>query len=446
MNKQLQPETAPQNSIINAEQEALLWQQAQRSGVDRRRFLYLLSAGGASAVLAVCNSVAQTAQAATPTPATTTAQSGPLATPAAAGTPTVAATTKASPWFKDTTPFIKQGDTVLETRLENLDGFITPTEDFFVRNHSVSVDVDPKSWRLVVEGDAITKPLSLTYQEILELPSRTVFSYLECAGNQRALFDLVKGKAAPGTQWKTGGVGNGEWTGVSVSEVLKLAGIKKNAVDVLFIGLDKASPEEGLRRALPVEKALDPDTLLAYALNGAPLPKDHGFPLRTLAPGWVGASSIKWLGRIVVSAQKIWTRNNTTAYVLVGDEYPPEGKAPGKPLTTQVIKSELALPWPATLAAGAHRLHGYAHSPAGHIKQVEWSSDNGKTWNAATVLDPQIQYSWARFEFTWDAKPGKQTILTRATDVAGNTQPKEIPFNRDGYLFNQPVPHPITVT
>ncbi|MCX6046325.1 MAG: sulfite oxidase [Chloroflexi bacterium] len=428
MNKQLPNESSLQSQLSNSE--------APPNSVDRRRFLSLVSVGSAAAVLAVSNGATPTLEAATPTPPTATAQ--PVS-------PLAAATAKPSPWFKETTPFIVQGDKVLETRLENLQGFITPTEDFFVRNHSVSLDVDVKSWRLIVEGDAVAKPLELTYEEILNLPSRTIFSYLECAGNQRAMFELVKGQPAEGTQWKTGGISNGEWTGVALRDVLQLAGIKKNAVDVLLVGLDKASPEEGVRRALPVEKALHPDTLLAYALNGETLPKDHGFPLRGLAPGWVGVSSIKWLGRIVVSSEKFWGRNNTTNYVLIGKDYPAEGKAQGEPVTTQVIKSALALPWPATFSAGTHRIHGYAQSPAGPIKQVEWSTDNGKTWHAATLLEPQIQYSWARFEFTWTAKPGKFTILTRATDVAGNTQPDDIPLNNQGYLFNQPVPHPITV-
>jgi sulfane dehydrogenase subunit SoxC len=226
--------------------------------------------------------------------------------------------------------------------------------------------------------------------------------------------------------------------------VLELAGLKETATDVLFIGLDTESPEEGFRRVLPIEKALDPDTLLAYALNGATLPKDHGYPVRALVPGWVGSSSIKWLGRIVVSSEKIWTRNNTQSYVLIGDSYPPEGEALGQPVTTQTIKSSLALPWPASLPAGTQRIHGFAHSPVGGIAKVEWSTD-GQTWQEAALVSPQIQYSWVRFEFWWDAEPGEHTLWTRATDVEGNTQPDSVPFNVQGYLFNQPVPHPVTV-
>ena len=349
-------------------------------------------------------------------------------------------------WFKNTAPFIVHDDgKSLEARLELMRGLITPQRLFFVRNNSVSIDVDAARWRLSVEGDAVQRPRELSYADLLGMPSRTLVSYLECAGNQRAMFDLVKGRAAGGTQWGPGGIGNGVWTGVSLWDVLAAAGVREDAVSVLLIGLDAESPEQGFRRVLPIEKARHPDTLLAYALNGEALPKDHGYPLRALVPGWVGSSSIKWLSRIVVSAEPLWTRNNTTSYVLIGDDYPPEGEALGTVVTEQSIKSALALPWPATLAAGSQRIRGYAQSPHGPITRVEWSADGGQTWRDAAVLDPQPQYSWARFEFTWDARPGEHVVMTRATDASGAVQPDDVPFNKKGYLFNRPLPHPINV-
>ena len=354
-------------------------------------------------------------------------------------------TAEESSWFKDPSPFIRHDDRGLESRLEQMQGLITPRHLFFVRNNSVSVDLDALDWRLSVEGDAVANPMELSYDRIRNLPSRTLVSYLECAGNHRAMFDLMQGRAAEGTQWMTGAIGNGEWTGTPLRDVLELSGITDAAVSVLLIGQDTESPEGGFRRVVPVEKVMHPDTLLAYALNGDTLPKDHGYPLRALLPGWVGSSSIKWLHRIVVSSDELWTRNNTTSYVLIGDDYPPEGEAEGKVVSVQTIKSALALPWPAELATGSHRIHGYAHSPSAPITAVEWSDDSGSTWNATTVLEPQIQYSWARFEFTWEARPGEHAIMTRATDAQGNTQPDQVPFNRKGYLFNQPVPHPIRV-
>ena len=404
-----------------------LWQLARERGMSRRRFLQLLSAGGTAAVLASCTGL-------------------PLPTATRPATEEIPA--EAPLYDKDPAPFIDHGGGNLETRLENMEALITPSQYFFVRNNSASLVVDAADWRLSIEGDAVANPLELTYDDILDLPSRTFISYLECAGNHRSMFDLVKGQAAKGTQWGTGAVSNGRWTGAALRDVLVQADITDEAVSVLLIGLDSDSPEKGFRRVMSVEKAMDPDTLLAYSLNGEVLPKDHGFPLRALAPGWVGAASIKWLGRIVVSSEQLWTRNNTTSYTLIGDAYPPEGESLGQPVTMQTIKSALALPRPAELAAGAQRIHGYAQSPSGPIAKVEWSLDSGTTWRGATVVEPSegvSRYSWARFEFMWDARPGEHTIMTRATDAAGNRQPDEIPFNEKGYLFNQPVPHPIRV-
>lgn len=405
-----------------------LWEFVQSRGMERRRFLQLMMAGGASAVLAACG-----------------VGTSPGDSTQLASEHTDSVQVMTSPWFKDPAPFIQREDKGLEARLEAMQGMITPNRLFFVRNNSASVSLDTSDWRLAVEGDAVDDPLDLTYENIMSLPSRTLISYLECAGNHRAMFGLLKGQKSSGTQWMTGAIGNGEWVGVTLRDVLTLAGIHASAVSVLLVGLDEESPEDGFRYVLPVEKAMHPDTLLAYALNGETLPKDHGFPLRALVPGWVGSANIKWLGRIVVSSEQMWTRNNTTSYTLIGDDYPPEGESMGRPVTEQVIKSALALPWPAELSAGRHRIHGYAHSPAGPISRVQWSSNSGVTWRDTELSGSQPDYSWARFEFVWDAEAGDRAIMTRATDVEGNTQPDEVPFNEKGYLFNQPLPHPIRV-
>ena len=406
-----------------------LWAFASARGMGRRQFLQLMLAGGATAVLAACVGI--------------DSSNGRDASTAAQADVEAASD---SPFFKDSTPFIVRDDKGLEARMENMQGLITPNRYFFVRNNApASLDLDASDWRLVVEGDGVSLPIKLTYQEVTSLPSHSLISYLECAGNHRAMFGILNGRESSGTQWMTGAVGNGEWVGARLSDVLTLAGIQDDAVSVLLVGLDTESPEEGFRYVLPVAKAMHPDTLLAYAMNGEPLPQDHGFPLRAVVPGWVGSSHIKWLGRIIVSTEQLWTRNNTTSYTLIGDAYPPEGESEGQPVTEQAIKSALALPWPAELAAGRQRIHGYAHSPDGPIRRVEWSDDGGRTWANASVSATQPDYSWARFEFEWNAASGEHTIMTRATDAAGNTQPDEVPFNEKGYLFNQPVPHPIRV-
>ncbi len=400
-----------------------LWRFASANGMNRREFLRLLIVGGTAAVIAACSGNLFSGGSADPT----------------------ATALRQRLLFKDPSPFIRRDDIGLEARLENLHDLITPNELFFVRNNGPTPEIDVSNWQLSIEGDAITEPMQLSSEELQRLPSRAQVSYLECAGNHRAMFGILQGREAKGTQWERGAIGNGEWTGVALRDVLTLAGITDAAVSVLLIGLDTGAPENGFRYVLPVEKAMDSDTLLAYSLNGEALPKDHGFPLRAIVPGWVGSSHIKWLGRIVVSSEQLWTRNNTTSYVLIGDDYSPEGEARGKPVTVQVIKSALALSWPAQLEQGRRRIHGYAHSPARPISRVEWSTDSGRTWHNAELSRQQPDYSWARFEFSWDAEAGEYTIMTRATDSAGNTQPDHVPFNEKGYLFNQPLPHPIRV-
>ena len=405
------------------EQSERLWELASDNGMSRRHFLALLVAGGAAAVVAACGGGRSSS-------VPITGSLGSTAEPAAL--------------FKDPWPFIQRGAS-LESRLELMPGLITPNHLFFVRNNSSSVDLSVDDWSLVVEGDAVDQRLDLSYDDIRRLPSRSLVAYLECAGNHRVMFDRLQGSAAEGTQWGRGAIGNADWLGVSLADVLALAGLADDAVSVLLVGLDEDSPEGGFQRVLPLEKALDPDTILAYEMNGELLPRDHGFPLRAIVPGWVGSSQIKWLGRIVVSDDPQWARNNTTSYVLIGDDYSPEGEALGQVVTEQNIKSALALPWPARLDAGQNVLRGFAHSPRGRIARVQWSDDGGASWQDSKVLESQPQHSWAQFEFNWTATTGEHTIITRATDVQGNTQPDRVPFNQKGYLFNQPLPHPVRV-
>ena len=348
-------------------------------------------------------------------------------------------------FFKDPAPFIRHGNVGLEARIEEQTGFITPAKQFFVRNNDRSSDIDISTYRLAVSGDALTSPLQLRYEDLLAMPSRTVFSYLECGGNQRRFFGALLGRTAQGTPWGRGAIGMAEWTGVPLAETLNRAGVTGAAHTLQLIGLDSGAPEGGFRRPWPIKKALDPDTILAYRMNGEALPKDHGFPVRALVPGWVGSSSIKWLGSIEVPSQAIWSRNNTTSYVLTGEDFPPEGEAQGHVASTQSIKSALALPWPAHLKAGHHRIRGYAHSPHSTIARAEWSVDSGTSWQEAAVLGPVMRHVWARFEFVWNAMPGDHHLVSRATDQAGFTQPDIVPCNAKGYLFNMPLPHPVTV-
>lgn len=325
-----------------------------------------------------------------------------------------------------------------ESPLEQVAGWITPTELHFVRSHHQAPRIDPETYRLRVEGDAVERPIALSLDDLKRLPSRSQVVWLECAGNSRVQFERVLGQPVDPEQlpWGSGAVSNAEWTGVSLGHVLDLAGVRAEAVDVLLEGLDEGK----VARPMPVEVARRLETLLAYALNGAELPPDHGYPVRGIVPGWIGTNSIKWVGRIVVSSQPVKVKWNTTSYVMHGPDYP---ETPV--LSEQPIKSVVALPWDTVLAPGPRTVRGFAWTPRGRIARVEYSLDGGATWEQARLLEPNQPLAWVRWEFSWDPALGAHTIRTRATDDQGNRQPDAVPWNRLGYLYNAVIAHPVRV-
>lgn len=322
--------------------------------------------------------------------------------------------------------------------------YLTPNSLFFTFSHSYPPPVDIKSWRLSIEGDGVEKPFSLNYDDLLKLPSVTVTRYLECAGNGRAFYASLLKKEAQGPQWHFGGYGIAEWTGVRMAELLRMAGIKPEAVAVMPVGLDSPPGE----RPMPVAKAMEEDTILAYIMNGQILPPDHGFPLRAILPGWVGVANIKWVSRIVVSTQPLHVIQNTQSYVLIGPDYVPQPPARGPVITTQLVKSACCLPWPATLNAGHQKIVGYAWSPFGKIAKVEVSINGGTNFQPTNLVGPNIERAGTRWEFHFHPGPGDLTITPRATDDKGNTQ-YDISgqkWNQLGYLFGAMVPHPVKVS
>ena len=327
-----------------------------------------------------------------------------------------------------------------ETRLETLRGYVTPASHFFVRNHAPTPVIDRRTWRLRIEGDAVERPVDLGFEDLLKMPSRSVICYVECAGNGRGFFQEFMGKVASGTQWRLGAIGVAEWTGVPFAALLDLARLKRDTprdpLNVLVESLDSVK----VNRPMSLEKALEEDTLLAYAMNGDLLPTDHGGPARAIVPGWVGINNIKWVGRIEARTRAIDVPTTTSTYVMEGPEH--QGKTP---LRLQTLKSALALPWGATLPAGRHRLRGFAWSPVARIARVDVSVDRGATWSPAALREPNIARAWVRWDFEWDARPGDHVILTRATDDRGNTQPASILWNAQGYGYNVPVRHPVKV-
>ncbi|MGH3241463.1 MAG: sulfite oxidase [Spirillospora sp.] len=378
---------------------------------------------------------------------------------AALGPPSAAAATADGDGIVKPLPpdlFIPHG-TNAEMRWEAMrrQGHLTPADRFFVRNHSATPLIDARTWRLKLWGTGLLgrptedRPIELTYDELRRLPSVTLTSTIECTGNGRGFFTSQQGQEVSGTAWKLGAVGVAKWHGVRLSTVLRRAGLTRTAVDIMPRGLDADYVDKGenlgrVRRPLPVAKALQ-DVLLAYGMNGAPLPPDHGHPVRLVVPSWVGIASIKWLGDIQVADEPLHSPWNTRFYRLFGADYPEGGSAP---LTRMNVKSAFELPWDATVqGTREHVLHGRSWSGGGRIRNVEVSVDGGERWHPARILnrhpDPR---GWARWDVPWHPRrTGRYELLARATDETGATQPATVPHNTFGYLFGAVVRHPVTV-
>ncbi|MFC3744411.1 sulfite oxidase, partial [Paractinoplanes deccanensis] len=335
-----------------------------------------------------------------------------------------------------------------ETRWSALKGvgYHVPVDRFFVRNHTSTPVIDSATWALEVFGAGLRgAPRSFSLADLRRLPSVTRSVAVECAGNGRGYFASQQGQTVSGTAWGLGAVGVGRWRGVRLSTVLRAAGISSRAVDVQASGLDPNFVSGGVdlgpvRRPLPVSKALA-DVILAYELNGQPLPADHGHPVRLVVPSWIGIASIKWVGRIEVSDEPLFSPWNTQFYRLFGPGFPAEGL----PFDRQSIKSAFELDPGATFPAGAvSRLTGRSWSAAGRIKRVEVSTDGGATWRRARFTGRSADAAWQRWEIDWRPEAGDHVLLARATDVRGTTQPQVARFNTLGYLFDAAVRVPVT--
>ncbi len=327
----------------------------------------------------------------------------------------------------------------LEMPLSGFSDYLTPVEHFFVRSHVYVPAVELSSWRLKVEG-AVGTPLTLDMAELLTLPAVELDSVAECAGNGRAFYD----PPMPGLQWTHGAVGNGRWRGVRLADVLRRAGLQPSAREVLFAGADvPVGSMPDFQRSIPMRKALDPNTLLAFEMNGAPLPVKHGFPLRVIAPGWAGDSWVKWLTEIHVLDKEhdgFWMKS---AYLHPGNAVAPGSAVAAdqmRPVTSLRVKSVITSPESGTQAVMGKPLtiRGAAWSgDAGPVNSVEVSVDGGRAWKAAALVGKRTQFGWRQWELAWTPRSvGYVTILARARDAAGNTQPMEQEWNPSGYLWN----------
>jgi len=336
----------------------------------------------------------------------------------------------------------------LEMPFERLDSFITPIESFYVRTHFPIPAIDRDAWWLHVEGE-VEKPFAINYEELLELESRTIPATLECAGNNRNFLE----PKVKGVQWDLGAVGTADWTGIPLSILLDRAEVKPGAREVILEGADGGVLEDPKRpsgkvqfaRSIPLAKART-DVLLAYQMNGNDLPPQHGFPLRAIVPGWYAMASIKWLQRVIVTDRPFtgyyqtmdyayWARRGDIAELV--------------PLTEMQIKAEIAKPAQGEIvpANSNVRVHGAAWTSDGEITKVELSTDGGSTWSETNPIDKPTRNAWRRWEYTWHTplKAGQATLIARATDSHGCSQPAERDPDRGTYMINHLLPISVEV-
>lgn len=325
----------------------------------------------------------------------------------------------------------------LETPVEYFSTWLTPVPRFFVRNHMHEPsELDAATWRLSIGGE-VEKALTLSLPDLKKLEPHTVVNTLECAGNGRGLYR----PQVPGIQWQRGAVGTARFTGPRLRDVLQRAGVKASGKHAMFHGLDEVPGKvPPFIRSIPIEKALDSDTLIATHMNGAPLTKHHGFPARALVPGWIGAASCKWLTEIKVLDSEFVGNFMSPGYrlpnqpVKPGDAVKPEDT---HPVTGLNVKSVIAGPVDGLrLKPGRVAVHGVAWAGEADIAKVEISTDGGASWKPATLGREQARYAWRLWRHEFTAKAGDYSILSRATDSQGRVQPEAAVWNPSGYLYN----------
>jgi DMSO/TMAO reductase YedYZ molybdopterin-dependent catalytic subunit len=336
---------------------------------------------------------------------------------------------------------------VLETPVEKLDGFITPTKSFYVRTHFPVPKIDKNKWRLRIEGQ-VEQSFEIDFDELTKLEARKLPATLECAGNSRSFLE----PKVKGVQWGLGGVGNAEWTGVPLSILLDRAGVRSVAREIILEGADRGKLEDPksprgelyFARSVPLKKARD--VLLAYKMNDVDLPPEHGFPVRAIVPGWYAVASIKWLQRIIVADRRFNGYYQTLDYAF----WKKEGDlAQLVPLSEIQVKAQIGQPVAGqTVPANQTvRVHGAAWTGGGEIVKVELSTDGGSTWHGAELVGESKPNAWRLWQFNWrtPAKPGRQTLIARATDSRGQTQPRARDSNRGTYMINHLLPVTVEV-
>lgn len=380
-----------------------------------------------------------------------------------------------------------------QTPFVDLEGLITPTDLSYIwAQLEMPEPVHPDDWVFSIGGE-VERPLQLTLEELQKFPGRTVRAVIECAGNDTDFFNYLRDGGPKPSRSKIGDLSNlmektreessgsgsddvtlsssgytglvstGEFTGVPLATVLEKAGLRPNAVSVRTEGFDQGRPDPTIQylaagrtdievvdpgiinydKGLPLEKALHPDTILAWAQNGEYLQHVHGAPVRLVVPGWSGNWWVKWLQKIEVMDHMPECYYQTHYFI-----YADSPEAPNKEMLTALgVKSVITTPRDedSPLSCGSHTIRGLAWSGCGMITRVEVSVDNGKTWHEAHLEEPREKWLWARWFYLWDVnQPGQYSIMVRATDEDGRTQP-QIKWNFQRKHFDGIVPVEVDV-
>ncbi len=333
------------------------------------------------------------------------------------------------------------GEPPLNKLVEN---WITPVDSFFVRSHGNVPEIAAKDLKLTIDG-MVDKPMTFTVAELMErFPKAKTTATLTCAGNRRSEFAAIK--KVGGIQWEAGAIGNAEWQGIRLADVLKFVGVKAEAKHVWFEGRDEvvekniAFPFGG---SIPIEKAqvttATGSSLLATEMNGKPLTPSHGFPLRTIVPGFIGARSVKWLHKITVADRPSPNHFVADVYKLVPEDNA-ELIAKTSPIYEFTLNSVICVPTQGSSVSGNQiNVKGFAltNGTTGRsVQKIEVSADGGQSWKAAKVTSSVSDYCWVLWSAEIPLTETTTSLVVRATDTSGETQPEKNPWNYKGYQFN----------
>lgn len=339
---------------------------------------------------------------------------------------------------------IRQREPVnFEFPFDKLDSFLTPTELFYIRSHFKAPELKGDTYQLRIDG-AVKTPLAFSYKELRDLPSESRTATLECAGNSRIF--LVPQK--DGAQWELGAVGNAEWTGVPLRLLLEKAGLEHKVAEIVFEGADEGTPKEKpippgsvtYARSLSLAKALEPEVLVAYQMNGRDLPQDHGYPVRLIVPGHYGMASVKWLTHIQAVGEPFQGYWQTSDYAYWNYL---DGKPIRVPLSEIMLKSQIARPsmYEVVPKGQPYTIAGAAWCGNDDVVEVEVTTDGGESWQQAEFLDAVQRHAWRRWQLRWatPAQAGKHILMARAKTANGATQPDAHDPNYGSYVIHHPL-------